>query len=130
MVLARLCLKTKDWECASKATDEEIKLDLKHTYPEMYLHKAVVQYQMKDLAGAESSVQEAIRMDPKHRRAREEYILGRILLAKGDVAGAKEHINKYVELDPNSADIDAIKTELQTLGNAGATAPEPNLEVL
>jgi Tfp pilus assembly protein PilF len=130
VTLARLCLKTKDWECASKTADQEIKIDAKRVYPEIYIHQAVARFELKDLAGAESSVQEAIRLDPKHKRAREEYVLGRILEAKGDTGGAKTHISKYLELEPKPADIDLIQNALQSLGKPDAAGAAPDLEVL
>jgi hypothetical protein len=70
ITLARLCLRTKDWQCAVNASDGEIKADTRQLYPEIYIHRAVAQYQLKDLAGAESSAQDAIRLDPKHKKPR------------------------------------------------------------
>jgi Flp pilus assembly protein TadD len=129
VTLARLCLKTKDWQCAAMASDSLIKIDKKHDYPEIYLHQAVARYELKDLAGAEASIQEALRLDPKNKRPREQYVLGRILEAKGDTNGAREHIAKYLDLDPNAADAAAIRVELEGLGKP-PSGPEPNLELL
>ena len=83
VTLARLCVKTKDWQCALDNADTLIKVDTKHVYPEIYLHRAVAEYQLKNLPAAEDSAQEAIRLDPKHKYPRSEYVLGRILEAKG-----------------------------------------------
>lgn len=128
VTLARLCLRTKDWECAAMTTATGIKSDNKHLYPELYLHQAVAQYEMKDLAGAESSVKQAIELDPGHHQAREEYVLGRILEAKGDMAGAKEHMTQYLKLDPTPSDVDTVRGHLQNLGKPENA--EPALEVL
>jgi cytochrome c-type biogenesis protein CcmH/NrfG len=130
VTLARLCLKTKDWDCTIKTADSLNKADAKKLYPEIYLHRAVAQYQTKDLAGAESSVQDYLKLDPKHKKPRAEYVLGRILEAKGDAAGAKEHMAKYLELDPGATDKSAVQAHLQSLGQSGATAPDPELEPL
>ena len=126
--LARVCVKTKDWQCASQAADAAIKYDVKHLYPEIYLHKAVALYGLKDLAGAQMSAEEAIRLDPKHKRPREEYVLGRILEAKGDTAGAKEHMAKYLELEPAPADGDLVHGHIQNLGKPEAKDIDPDLE--
>ena len=130
ITLARVCLKVKDWQCASQASDAAIKDDIKHFYPEIYLHKAVALYELKDLAGAEQSVQEAIRQDPQHKRPREEYVLGRILEAKGDTAGAKEHMAKYLQLDPAPLDGDLVRGHIENMGKPGGKDVEPSLEIL
>jgi Flp pilus assembly protein TadD len=126
--LTRLCIRTRDWEGAAKNADASLKADLKHQFPEVYLHQAVARYQLKDLAGAEASVQQALRLDQSRKGTRAEYVLGRILLAKGDAAGAREHISKYLELDPNVADVEQIRTELQNLDQPGAGGAQPDLE--
>jgi Tfp pilus assembly protein PilF len=128
VMLARLCIRTKDWDCAAKTSDSLIKVDTKHAYPEAYLHGAVAKYQLKDLPGAEASVQEAIKLDPRHKRPREEYVLGRILEAKGDMAGAKEHMSKYLELEATPLDGTAVKTHLDGLGKPDNG--DPDLEPL
>ncbi|HEY6346288.1 MAG TPA: tetratricopeptide repeat protein [Bryobacteraceae bacterium] len=125
--LARVCIKLKDWETASKASDTLVKAD-KRIFPEIYLHQAVARFELKDLAGAEASVNEAIRTDPNHHMPRTEYVLGRILAAKGDSAGANEHISKYLELAPNADDATAIKAYAQNLGKPDAQAAAPALE--
>jgi tetratricopeptide (TPR) repeat protein len=130
ITLARLCLKTKDWDCAARAAAEGIKADPKHVYPELYLHQAVAQYEMKDLNGAEASVQEALRLDPLHHLPREEYVLGRILEAKGDAHAAREHMANYLKLDPAPPDVDLVKGHLDNLGKPEGAAVDPALEVL
>lgn len=130
VTLTRVCLKTKDWQCASQTADALIKADAKHFYPEIYIHRAVALYWLKDLAGAESSAQEAIRLDPAHKRPRAEYVLGRILEAKGDANGAKEHMANYLKLDRAPPDLDLIKQHLDNLGKPEAATVDPPLEVL
>ncbi len=130
VLLARLCIKTKDWSCAAKTAEAMIKLDPKRLYPEIYLHQAVARYELKDLKGAQESVEEAIRLDPKNRRPRAEYVLGRILEAKGDVAGAKEHMAKYLTLDPAPPDIELVRGHIQYLGKPEASDVDPELEPL
>jgi Tfp pilus assembly protein PilF len=130
VLLARLCIKTKDWNCAAKTAETTIKLDPKRLYPEIYLHQAVARYELKDLTGAQESVQEAIRLDPRYKRPRAEYVLGRILEAKGDVAGAKEHMAKYLTLDPAPQDIELVRGHIQYLGKAEASDVDPELEPL
>ncbi len=130
VMLTRLCIKTKDWNCAAKTAEVMIKFDPKHLYPEIYLHQAVARYELKDLNGAQESVQEAIHFDPKYKRPRAEYVLGRILEAKGDVAGAKEHMAKYLTLDPGPQDIDLVRGHIQNLGKPQASDVDPDLEPL
>lgn len=131
VTLARVCLKTKDWDCASKAAADGIKMDLKKLYTDqLYLHQAVAQYQLKDLAGAESSVQEAIKLDPQHHQPREEYVLGRILEAKGDMNGAKEHMATYLKLQPAPPDLEYLKSHIDNLGRPEAASVDPPLEPL
>jgi tetratricopeptide (TPR) repeat protein len=130
ITLARLCIKTKDWQCTSTTADALIKADVKRAYPEIYLHQAVARYQLKDLDGALAAVQEAIRLDPKYKKPRTEYVLGRILEAKGDAAGAREHMSKYLELEPAAGDVELVKGHLQLLGKPEAGSVEPELEPL
>jgi tetratricopeptide (TPR) repeat protein len=130
LTLARLDVRTKDWDGVMKAADALIKVDKKNAYPEIHLHRAVAQYGLKDLAGAEMGVQEVIRQDPKHAMPRAEYVLGRVLEAKGDINGAREHMTKYLELDPKTSDADAIKVHLQYLGKQDDAQVEPELELL
>ena len=130
VLLARICIKTGDWACASKPSEALLKADKKVQYPEIYIHQAVARYQQKDLAGAEMSIQEAIRTDPAHKRPREEYVLGRILEAKGDFDGARQHMTKYLELEPAPLDVQQVKAHLNSLGKPEASAVDPQLEVL
>lgn len=130
VTLARLCIKTKDWDCAAKTAEALIKADPKHSYPEVYLHQAVARYELKDLNDAQQSVEEAIRLDPKHTQPRTEYVLGRILESKGDLAGAKEHMAKYLELEPAPADVDLVRGHIDNLGKPSGAGVEPELELL
>jgi Tfp pilus assembly protein PilF len=124
VMLARLCIRTKEWQCASATADALIKADAKHTYPEIYLHRAVARYGLKDLAGAEESAEEALRLDPKRKKPRVEYVLGRILEAKGDQKGAREHMTRYLELEPGASDLAAVRAHMQTLGKPDGNEPE------
>jgi Tfp pilus assembly protein PilF len=126
VTLARLCLKTKDWQCAATTSDALIKADSKKTIPEVYLHLAVARYGLKDLDGASASALEAV----QRRIVRAEYVLGRILEAKGNAAGAREHMTKYLDMDKNAPDAELIRTHLQNVGKADAGGAEPELEVL
>jgi len=128
VTLARLCLRTKDWQCAVTASDGEIKADPKQLYPEIYLHRAVAQYHLKDLSGAEASAQDAIRLDPKNKKPRAEYVLGRVLEAKGDINGAREHMAKYLELEATAPDAEQVQARMLALGKTGAAPPDPELE--
>jgi Tfp pilus assembly protein PilF len=130
VMLARLCIKTKDWNCVGKTAEALIKTDTRHLYPEVYLHQAVARYELKDLSGAQESVQEAIRADPEKKRPRAEYVLGRILEAKGDLAGAKEHMTNYLKMDPAPPDIDLVRGHIEYLGKPQATDVDPALEPL
>jgi predicted Zn-dependent protease len=130
VTLTRLCIKTKDWPCAVKYADSLIKLDTKHIYPEIYVHRAVAEYQLKDLPAAEASAQEAIRSDKKHKWARAEYVLGRVLEAKGDLNGAREHMMKYLELQPAAKDAEDVQAHMLGLGKPDKASAEPELEPL
>jgi len=129
VTLARLCIKSKDWQGVAQAADALIKVDTKRVFPVMYLHQSVARYQLKDFANAEVSAKEALRLDPGHGMPRAEFVLGRILEVKGDSTGARQHITKYIELDPKAADIELVKAYLQNLGK-GSTGTEPELEIL
>jgi hypothetical protein len=126
LALARLCIKTKDWQCATKNVDAVIRIDTKKTVTEIYLHQAVARYGLKDLDGAMASAQQAIQL----KIPRAEYVLGRILEAKGDAAGAREHISKYLGMDKGTPDADTIQVHLQNIGKPEASAVDPDLEVL
>ena len=130
VTLARLCVKTKDWQCAEKASADLLKIDTKKTYPEIHLHRAVARYGLKDLAGAQESIQEAIRTDPGHRRPRAEYVQGRILEAQGDLNGAREHFTKYLTLDKSPPDADLVRAHLNGLGKPDGGGVDPELEPL
>jgi tetratricopeptide (TPR) repeat protein len=129
VLLTRVCIKTKDWNCAAKTADTLIKADVKHSYFEVYLHQAVALYELKDLAKAQASVEEAIRLDKGKKLPRAEYVLGRILEARGDVAGAKEHMAKYLQLEPAPPDVDLVRGHIDSLGKE-ANGVDPDLEVL
>ena len=129
VTLTRLCIKTKDWNCASMTADALIKADAKHLYPEVYLHRAVARYELKDLNGAQESVEEAIRLDSKNGFPRAHYVLGRILEAKGDVAGAKQHMEMYLKLEPAPQDVDLVHGHIDNLGKP-ANGVDPDLELL
>jgi cytochrome c-type biogenesis protein CcmH/NrfG len=128
IALTRLCIRSKDWNCAAKTSDALIKEDRKNSYPEIYLHQAVARYELKNLSGAQESVEEAVRLDPRH--ARSQYVLGRILEAKGDLAGAKEHMTKYLQLEPASPDATLVQGHIDNLGKPAASDVDPELEVL
>jgi Tfp pilus assembly protein PilF len=130
VVLTRLCIKTKDWNCAAATAEKLIKADIKHSYPEIYIHQAVARYELKDLTGAQASIEEAMRLDPKNRMPRAEYVLGRILEAKGDIPGAKEHMAKYLVLEPAPPDIDLVRGHIDNIGKPQAADVDPELEPL
>jgi Flp pilus assembly protein TadD len=123
IALERLCIKTKDWQCAAMNADALIKIDSKKTVTEIYLHQAVARYGLKDLAGATDSAQQAIQL----KIPRAEYVLGRILEAKGDAAGAREHISRYLGMDKDTPDADLIRAQLQNVGKPEAASAEPDL---
>jgi tetratricopeptide (TPR) repeat protein len=125
--LARMSIKTKDWQEALNATDGLLKVDVKKTYPEVYIHQAVAHYGLKDLDAALASAQEALKMDPQRKRT--EYVMGRILEAKGDTAGAREHIEKYLKEDPNAVDVEQIHARLELIGKPEASAIDVALEL-
>jgi Tfp pilus assembly protein PilF len=130
VTLVRLCIKTKDWQCAIENSDSLIKLDSKHLYPEIYLHRAVAEYELKDLSAAQESAQEAIRLDAKHKWPRAEYVLGRVLEAQGDINGARQHMTTYLELQPTAKDAEDVQTHMLGLGQPKKAATEPELEPL
>ena len=128
VMLVRADIKIKDWQAARTAADSLIKADTKRTYPEIYLHRAVARYQLKDLDGALEDAKEALSLDPSHQRPRAEYVLGRILEAKGDLAGAREHMSQYLKLDSAPADVELVKGHLDNLGKPENAGVEPELE--
>lgn len=128
VILTRLAIKDKNWDEAGKLAAATIPLDKNKVFPELYLHQAVAQYHLKDLAAAETNVKKAL--DPKAKRAtpRAEYALGRILEAKGDTAGAKEHMTKYLELAPKAEDAAQIQAHIDGMGQPGTV--DPDLEII
>ena len=126
VTLARLCIKTMDWNCAGQTAEALIREDPKHSYPQIYFHQAVARYELKDLKGAQESIEENMRLDSKIPRA--EYVLGRILEAKGDLAGAKEHMTKYLSLEPAPPDVDLVRGHIDNLGKPEAKDVDPPLE--
>ena len=103
-------------------------LDKSRIFSEMYLHQAVAQYNLKDLAAAEASANEALSPKGKQPAARAEYVLGRILEAKGDTAGARQRMSRYLQLVPATQDAAMIKAHIDQMGQPGA--PEPELDLL
>lgn len=125
--LARMAIKTKDWQEALNSTDALLKVDTKKVYPEVYIHQAVAHYGLKDYDAALASVQESMKSDPSRKRA--EYVWGRILEAKGDTAGARQHIEKYLALDPAAFDVEQIHARLDLMGKPEADAIDVALEL-
>ncbi len=130
VTLARVCVKTKDWNCVTKSADTLISQDSKNSYPEIYLHQAVARYELKDLKGAQESAEEAIRRAAKNSLPRAQYVLGRILEANGNLNGAEQHMEEYLKLQPGAPDIDVIRGHIAGLKNPLAPGADPDLEVL
>jgi Tfp pilus assembly protein PilF len=128
MTLTHNCSREKDWECVVKTADALIKADKKKNYPDIYLHRAVAEYWLKDLDQASADVLEAIRLDPYHRMPRAEYVYGRILEARGDINGAREHMSKYLELDKKAPDPELIRQHIKNLGQPVPAGLEPELD--
>lgn len=128
MTLAHSCSRSKDWECVVKSADALIKADKKKNYPDIFLHRAVAQYGLKDLDQATANVMEAIRLDPYHKMPRAQYVYGRILEAKGDINGAREHMTKYLELDKKAPDPELIRLHIKNLGQPIPAELEPELD--
>ncbi len=128
VILTRLLIKDGDWAGAAKMAASTIPLDKDHVYPELYVHQAVAEYNLKDLASAETHVKQAFDSKNKRPAPRAEYVLGRILEAKGDTASAKQHMSRYLELVPDAPDAAQIKAHIENMGQAGA--PEPALETI
>jgi hypothetical protein len=121
VALAGECNKLKDWACSTKAIEDYLKADNKHSYPTAYLYQAAAKLGLKDMAGAEAAANEAL----KAKVARGEYALARIAAEKGDTAAAKEHLSKYMQIEPNSPDAATLKAYLQVLGQPEANAMAP-----
>lgn len=129
VTLSREDVLAKDWQGAIDAANTAIKLDLKHMYPEVYLHMAVAQFELKDLNAAEANAAKSLQMNFPERKYRGEFVMGEILAAKGDVAGAKQHIEKYLQYNKNPPDADLIKGYLDVLGKPEAATIQLNLEL-
>ena len=128
VALTRLMVMDKDWAGVLKNTAAFFPLDKSRIFSEMYLHQAVAQYNLKDLAAAEASANEALSPKGKQPAARAEYVLGRILEAKGDTAGARQRMSRYLQLVPATQDAAMIKAHIDQMGQPGA--PEPELDLL
>jgi tetratricopeptide (TPR) repeat protein len=122
VALAGTCNKLKDWACATKAAEDNLKADGKRSYPVVNLYLAAARLGLKDYAGAEAAAGEALRS----KIMRAEYALARIAAEKGDAAAAKDHLAKYLQADPNSPDANTLKAYAEALGQpqANALAPE------
>ena len=128
VTLARIQVRKRDWEGVNKTVAVFLPLDKNLIFPEMSLHQAAAQYELKNLTAAEASATAALNPKAKQSARRAEYVLGRILEAKGDMAGAKQHMNRYLELVPKAIDADVIKAHIAQMGQPGA--PEPDLDNL
>lgn len=122
VTLSREDVLTKDWQGAVTAADTAIKLDVKHQYPEVYLHRAAAEYELKNLDAAETDAKRLLDLKYQERKFRGELVLGEILAAKGDTTGAKTHISKYLDLAKTPPDTDSIKAYLDALGKPEAAA--------
>lgn len=127
VTLSREDVLTKDWQGAVNAANAAIKLDLKKMYPEVYLHRAAAELELKQLDAAEADAKKSLELNFQAAKFRGEFVMGQILAAKGDAAGAKTHISRYLELSKTPPDLDLIKAYLDALGtpNAGAVAIDP-----
>lgn len=128
VTLSREDVLTKDWQGAINAADAAIKLDVKHLYSEVYLHRGVAEYELKNLDAAQADVKKSLEMNYKTAKYRGEFVLGQILAAKGDIPGARQHITKYLELAKTPTDLDLIKPYLDALGKPEAAAIQIDLE--
>ena len=120
----QLAIRASEWQKAIDLSKALIAVDKKRVYPDAYLHMAIAQFQMKDLAAAEASALEALNPKQDNKALRAEYVLGRILAAKGDLAGARQHIERYLQVKPDALDAGEIKASLATLGQPGNAEPE------
>lgn len=130
VALTRTCVVLKDWRCTADTSERMIRSDVKHLYPEIYLHLAVARFELKDLAAAEQSVNEFIRLDTAHKIPRAEFVLGRILEGKGDIDGARQHMTKYLLMEPAPRDLDLVQGHVSLLGKPDAAQVNPELELL
>lgn len=129
VTLTRTCLLMKEWQCAADTSARMIRADIKHIYPEIYLHQAVALYQEKNLDTAQQSANEFLHYDGDKRNPRVEYVLGRILEAKGDLDGARTHITRYLALEPMPADRDLIVGRMELMGKPEAADVNVDLEL-
>jgi len=128
VTLSREDVLAKDWQGAVNAADAAIRLDVKHLYPEVYLHRAAAQYELRNLDAAETDAKKILELKSQEQNFRGELVLGRILAAKGDIAGAKMHISRYLDLARTPPDADSIKSYLDALGKPEAAAVQVDLE--
>jgi tetratricopeptide (TPR) repeat protein len=128
VALTRLMVREENWAGVRKTAEALIPLDKDRLFSEIHLHRAVADYNLKDLAAAETSATEALNPKAKQPATRAEYVLGRILEAKGDPAGAKQHMSRYLQLAPSAPDAEQIKAHIDRMGQPGA--PEPELDIL
>jgi Flp pilus assembly protein TadD len=128
VTLSRMDILGKDWQGALKAIENVQRLDVKHIYPEIYLHQAIAQFQLGQLDAAEASAKQLLKDDPNERKSRGEFVMGVILEAKHDTDGAKAHITRYLQLNPNPPDVDQIKAYLQLIGSSEAKNMKLTLE--
>ena len=122
VTLSREDVLAKDWQGAVNAANAAIKLDLKHMYSEVYLHRGVAEYELKNLDAAEADTKKSLEANYQTEKYRGEFVLGQILAAKGDTTGAKAHITKYLELAKTAPDAELIKPYLDALGKPEAAA--------
>jgi len=129
VTLSREDVLAKDWQGAVNAADEAIKLDTKHNFAEVYLHRAAAEYELKNLDAAEADANKILGLSASERKFRGELVLGLILAAKGDTAGAKAHVSKYLDLAKDAPDGEFIKAYLDSLGKpeAGTLQIDPEL---
>lgn len=130
VTLTRTCLLLKQWQCAADTSARLIRADLKHIYPEIYLHQAVAFFYQKKLDAAEQSANEFLHYDGAKRMPRVEYVIGRILEAKGDLDGARTHIARYLTLEPMALDHELMEGRLQLIGKPEAADINVDLELL
>ncbi len=123
--LARLEIGAKQWPEAAKDADSLIKADKSHRYLEAYLVVAVARYALHDLDGARATLDIALPLDKKHELPWLEFFMGAVLGAKGDREGGAVHLRKYLELAPKGSGAEEVKTYLDNLASANATALLP-----
>lgn len=130
VTLTRTCLLLKDWQCAADTSVRMLRADIKHVYPEIYLHQAVALYHQKNLDAAEQSANEFLHYDGAKRNPRVEYVIGRIREARGDLDGARAHMTRYLALEPKPRDFDLLEGRLELMGKPEAADINVDLELL